>query len=153
MWEIFIGVVIAEEITLTQHSLFAFICFVYIIQWIVVATLEEMATTFDRDLSDGWNCGRHITKTINLTTASSTTFVLHFIVHSLVLSSNPLMHEYYCFWVCNAFRKLDVSCLHLIGFNFYMSPKDRHIWPQTTLIHPFDTFDNACKNTYDSLIP
>ena len=85
---------------------------------IVVATLEERVTAFDRDLSNDSNCGRHITKTINLTAVPSTIFVLHFIVHIHMLSSNHLIHEYHFFWVCNVFMKLDISCLHLLGFNF-----------------------------------
>ena len=118
MIEISIGVDFIADYFFTLHFLYAFLCFVYIIQWIVVATLEEKFTTFDRDLRNDSNCGRHITNTITLTVVPSATFVRRFIVRIPILSFNPLIYEYYFFWVCNAFMKPDISCLHLIGFNF-----------------------------------
>ena len=89
MGEIIIDVDVIADYFFTLKFLYAFLYFLYIIQWIVVATLEERFTTFDRGLSNNSNYGRQITKTINLTAVPSTTFALHFIVHIHMLSSNP----------------------------------------------------------------
>ena len=89
MGEISIGVDVIADYFFTLKFLYAFLYFLYIIQWIVVATLEERFTTFDRDLSNDSNYGRHTTKTIDLKAVPSTTFALQFIVNIPMLSSNP----------------------------------------------------------------
>ena len=109
--EISIGVDFIADYFFTQHSLYSFLCFIYIVQQIVLTSLEERIPNSNRDSSNDSNCGRYITKTVSLMVVPSTTFVLYFVVHSPILSFNHLINEYSFFWICNVSIKLDIRCL------------------------------------------